>query len=204
MAISFPLSLPSTPQFSSVTITARSVVGRATSPFTLESQFTVHQGEMWTMDVGLPPMQRAAAETWITFLVKLNGMQGTFLMGDPVGATPQGLWEGSPAVHGAGQSGKTLHINGLDPFTTGTAGDWIQLSSGAGSRLHKLMESFMADSGGEADIEIWPRLRGATPDSTALTTTAAKGVWRLSSNVREWSVREAQIFGIAFDAIEAL
>ena len=71
---------------------------------------------MFEAEIQLPPMTRAEGEQWVSFLIKLKGMQGTFLLGDPAGATPRGsaaTTAGTPVVNGAGQVGDDLSISGL-------------------------------------------------------------------------------------------
>src|SRR6187549_2995594 len=98
MTITFPLSLPNTTSETSVSIRARSVVGVSPSPFTGEQQVYRHPGQMFAAEVSLKPMRRADAEAWICWKLSLNGMEGTFLMGDPLGAVPRGVATGSPVV----------------------------------------------------------------------------------------------------------
>lgn len=204
MAILFPLSLPSTPQFSSVEFGALSSVGIAKSPFTYAQQVTVHQGEILSVACELPRMLRPAAEEWIAFLLTLNGVEGTFLLGDPLGGTPRGAWGGTPVVEGEAQTGRSLYVSGLDPFTDIKTGDWIQLGTGTSSRLHKVLNDETTDSSGETFIDVWPRIRSAPADQAAIVYQNAKGAFRLSSNQRQWSLQEAQLYGISFSAMEAL
>lgn len=208
MALSYPLTMPSTPQFRSVTFRARSVVGRSVSPFTLEQQVYAHSGEGWEADFDLPRMTRAQAEAWIAWLTGLNGFEGTFLVGDPLGTAPQGTWSsGAPVLDGAHAAGvKTLSILGCEGLTW-TAGDWVQIGAGASAHLHKVVESGSqsADSPTAAGtVEIWPRTRSAYADGQPITVSSAKGLWRLASNTRQWSLEEAQLYGVAFSAVEAL
>jgi hypothetical protein len=85
VAITFPLSLPANPGFTDAVFSAQSVVAATISPFTLAQQVQKHPGQRWSIQASLPPMQRADAENWISFLLKLNGIEGTFLIGDPSG-----------------------------------------------------------------------------------------------------------------------
>ena len=80
MTITYPLTLPDTTSFKSVTLTARSTVGMSQSPFTYQQQFYKWSGETWEADVMLVPMKRVTAEVWISWLTSLRGMQGTFYM----------------------------------------------------------------------------------------------------------------------------
>lgn len=184
---------------------ARSTVGVSASPFSAEQQLYVHQGEVWSAEVSLIPMRRADAEEWVAFQLALNGMEGTFLLGDLLNISPRGTWSGgSPLVAGASQSGKVLNVDGLTAGATGKKGDWFQLGSGSGSRLHKLTLDFTANGAGEAGLDFWPRLRSSPSDDAPLTLASPKGVFRLASNEREWSIELAQLYGLSFACIEAL
>ena len=67
MAITYPLTLPDTTSFQSVTLTARSTVGMTQSPFTYQQQLYKWGGETWEADVRLIPMNRSSAETWVAW-----------------------------------------------------------------------------------------------------------------------------------------
>ena len=82
--------------------------------------------------------------------------------------------------------------------------DWIQFSSGAGFRLHQVVQDFEADNAGAATIEIWPGLRDALPNQQALILDAPRGVWRLASNVRQWNVGLGMTYGLSFSCVEAV
>ena len=204
MTISYPVNLPSTTAIKRLRWTQSSVVGVSKSPFTFSRQTYVHQGEMWSADVELVPMIRADAEAWLAWLLSLNGVQGTFLMGDVHGATARGTWSGtSPVVAGASQTGKTLAVDGVTAFATAKAGDWFQLGSGSSSRLHKLTADVTFDSGGSATLDFWPRLRSSPADNAALTIASAKGLFALAANENSWDVEEI-IYGLRFSAEEVL
>ena len=205
MALTYPLNLPSSPSPRSVVIRARSVVGIAVSPFSMAQQIYAHQGDCWEMDIELPPMQRAAAADWQAFFLGLNGMEGTFLMGDPVNTAARGSWAGaSPLVNGASQTGKTLAVKSCGAGATIKAGDWLQLGSGTSAHIHQVVQDATADGSGNATLEIWPRLRSSPADAAAITIASPKGAWRLASNVREYSIDIGQIYGFKFSAIESL
>ena len=202
MSISYPLSLPTNKGFTNVVITPRSVVGAVISGFTGEQQVQPHPGQLFGMDVEMPPMQRADAEEWITFLLSLNGREGTFLAGDPNAATARGVATGTPQVNGASQTGRVLVTDGWTISTTGIllAGDMIQI----GARLHKNLKDVNSDGGGNATLDIWPALRESPADNASIITANTVGVFRLASSEMPYSIGEAQFYGISFSAIEAL
>jgi hypothetical protein len=189
-----------------VRLVANDVVGVSQSPFTAVQQVYRYSGQFWEADITLPPMKRADAEYWISFLLKLNGPFGTFLMGDPNGATARGVATGTPLVNGAGQTGNELVTDGWTTSTTGIlkAGDYIQLGTGATSRLYKVLDDVNSDGSGNATLTVWPDLRSAPADNAAITVSNTKTTFRLNSAQTSWDINEATIYGLTFGAREAL
>lgn len=206
MAIAYPLALPTTTGIAKIRISANNLVGVSQSPFTAKQQVYKYTGQFWEAEISLPPMKRADAEYWISFLLKLNGAYGTFLLGDPNGATARGVATGTPLVNGASQTGNELATDGWTPDTTGIlkAGDYIQIGSGAAAKLHKVLDDVNSDADGEATLVLWPDLRSAPSDNAAIIVSGAKGLFRLSTNQQDWDVNEASIYGMTFPAREAL
>lgn len=206
MAITYPLSLPSHTGLKSVNLRAVTQTAMSMSPFTYKQQIHNHSGQRWEIDVTLPPMQRADAEQWLAWLLSLNGMEGTFLMGDPLGSTARGTLGGSPVVNGASQTGQSLTIDGCTPSVTGwlKAGDYIQLGSGNNSTLHKVLVDVDTDSGGAADIDIFPAMRTAPSDGATVIVNNCVGRFRLNSGQQDWSIDAASVYGITFGGFEAI
>ena len=206
MAITYPLTLPSHTGIRNITFRSVNTVGLTQSPFTYAQQAVAHSGQRWEVDVTLPAMNRADAEQWVAFLVSLRGQLGTFTLGDPVGATPRGSAGGTPIVNGASQTGGTLNIDGCTASQTGwlKAGDYIQLGSGGGATLHKVLVDADSNGSGEVSLDIYPYLRSAPSDNATVVVTNTVGNFRLASNEQNWSIRETSIYGITFGAIEAI
>src|SRR3990167_2145946 len=209
MAITFPPTIPASPAPRSIQIAAESRVGIQASPFTGEQTVYAHQGEWLEAQVSLPSLDLADAAAWVAFLLKLNGVEGTFLMGPTVrtGATPRGTWlSGSPPARVSGAHAARVKTVTLKDFTSGATGlemDWIQFGSGASASLHQVVQDFAASAGGAATVEIWPRTRAALADDDAFVVNSAVGLWRLKDNRRDWSIEEAQSFGISFACRQA-
>ena len=203
MTISYPLSLPTNVSFKRLTLTTDSQVAMQQSAFTGQTQVFVHQGEVWFAEVTLPDMARANAEEWIAFLLKLNGPQGTFYLGDPLGKTARGSVSGTPRVNGGSQTGRSLVTDGWSTNASGVllAGDYIQL----GQRLHKVLSDVDADGSGNATLDIWPRIRESPADNDTIITSSPKGIFRLvDKNVEIFGSDENQVYSIGFAAREAL
>lgn len=206
MAITYPVSFPSSIGLANINIRARNVVGISSSPFTGQQQVYKHQGQWWEAEVSLPPMKRADAEQAVAFLLKMNGVYGTFLLGDKANTAPRGVGTGTPLVNGASQTGDELITDGWTISTTGIlkAGDWIQLGSGSTTRLHKVLDDVDSDGSGNATINIFPSLRSSPADDAAITVSNTQGLWRLASNETEYSIDNMSIYGMTFACVEAL
>lgn len=204
MAFTFPLSIPSVTSAARIELYANTAVGISTSPFTYSSQRQTYSGQYWELAVTLPNMARANAEEWIAFLLKLNGPQGNFLMGDPLGYTPRGIATGTPRVNGANQTGQELITDGWTSSQTGIlkAGDYLQI----GYRLYKNLQDVNSDGSGNATLDIWPALRESPADDATIVTASTKGLFRLSSTrfpVASLSGHQtAPIYSMSFSAVE--
>lgn len=194
MAISYPLSLPTSIGIANISLGAENAVAVSSSPFTYRQQVIQHPGQRWTATVSIPPVRREFAEPWVAFLLALRGQVGTFLLGDPAGAAPRGTAASATVTGTSGASSLSVTMTG-----TLLAGDYIQLGSGIDATLHKVVQ----DQSGNGTLEIWPALR---KDRTAVaaTLTSPRGLFRLATNQQNWSINESSVYGISFDAVEAL
>ena len=209
MAYSYPLTLPTVTGIRAINLRARNVVGISQSPFTYKQQVVAHTGQRWEAEISLPAMTRAEGEEWVSFLVKLKGQQGTFLLGDPSASTPRGsaaTTPGTPVVNGASQTGGSLTVDGLPASASNylRAGDYIQLGTGSGATLHKVLNDVTSNASGEASLDLYPSIRTAPADDAAIVVSGAKGVFRLATNETNWSINEVTHFGITFSAVEAI
>lgn len=209
MAISYPLDLPTVSGIANIRLVANNTVAVTTSPFTYKQQILKHSGERWEADISLPPMQRADAEEWIAFLLSLGGQYGTFLLGDPIGATPRGsasVTPGTPLVNGSGQTGNILAIDGCPTSTSNylRAGDYIQIGLASSTRLYKVLADVNTNASGEASVDIWPSLRESPDNNAAVTVSSCKGLFRLAAAETSWDINTASFYGISFGAVEAI
>jgi hypothetical protein len=194
MAVSYPLSLPTSIGIAQIELSAENAVAVSSSPFTYRQQVVQHPGQRWRARVSIPPVRREYAEPWVAFLLALNGPVGTFLLGDPAGTAPRGT-ASSATVTGTNGSGS------LNVTMTGTllAGDYIQLGTGASATLHKVVK----DQNGNGTLEVWPSMRRDVT-AEAVTLSGAVGRFRLATNMQNWSINESSVYGLSFDAVEAI
>lgn len=194
MAITYPLSLPTSVGIANIELTANNAVAISRSPFTFSQQVFTYSGQMWTASVSIPPVLREYSADWKAMLTALKGQTGTFLLGDPDYATPRGTIQTATLTGSLGDETVTVAMTG-----SLLAGDYIQVGSGATARLHQVL----VDHTGDGSLEIWPALR-ANYTAATVTFNAAKGVFRLSTNQTSWSINDSSIYGISFDCMEAL
>lgn len=194
MAITFPLSIPTSICIESIQLRAVNAVAISESPFTFRQQVVAHQGQRWEASVSVGVRRRDLAAPWKAFLTALSGPRGTFLLGDPDYATPQGTVSACTLTGSAGDETATVTMTG-----TLKAGDYIQLGGGSSARLHQVLE----DQSGSGSLEIWPALRDDY-SGAAVTFNAPKGVFRLASNVSSWSINNVSTYSISFEAVEVL
>jgi len=207
------INTPTSIGFAEIELTARNAVAISQSPFTFSTQTHVYPGQMWQANISIPPVQRDLAEPWVAFLLALNGPANTFLLGDPLGATPRGSIDGDTVLaNNAGATDantngvSTIYVDGLTTSQTGllVAGDYIQLGTASSATLHKVLSSVDSDGSGEATIDIWPHLRRDLVDDEAVTYINAKGLFRLSGPQQNWSINSSNVYGISFGAMEVI
>jgi hypothetical protein len=189
MAISYPLTPPSPFRVSRLSLTGISASARNVSPFTLQIQQYNWNGQGWMGAVDCPPMTRADAEEVIGFL--LAAQRGTFYFQDYANTSPRGSVTGSLQVSTATANSSTLTFSGA----TGSfaVGDWLQISTS----LYKVIQVNSTSS-----VDLFPVLRSSYSAGTAITYTNAKGVFRLSEPMTNWTIELAKIYGVNFGIIE--
>ena len=206
MPITYPRTLPTHTGLMNITLRAVKQTALTSSPFSYRQQIHNHSGQRWECEIQLPPMIRSDAEIWLGFLLSLNGMAGSFLLGDPLGATASGNLGGTPLVNGANQTGASLSIDGCSNSITNwlKAGDYIQLGGGSSAPLHKVLTNVDTNSSGQSTLDLWPSIRVAPSDNATVTTSSPVGRFRLNSGEQDWNINSASFYGITFAAIEVV
>jgi len=208
MAISYPLSLPTSIGIAQIELRATNAVAVSRSPFTFSTQVHAYTGSAWQADVSLPSIRRDLAEDWVAWLLSLRGQLGTFYLGDPNAVTPRGSARDTDTVFtsAAVSSGSSIAVDSAPTSITGylKAGDYIQVGTGTARQLFKVLADVDTNSLGEATIDVWPNVRTSIANNSLITVENTKGLFRLSSNEQTYSINEASFYGISFGAMEAL
>jgi hypothetical protein len=194
MALTYPLTQPTTIGIEQIELRAVNAVATSQSPFTYKQQIVSHGGQRWEASVTIPSVRRDLAAPWKAMLTGLKGPTGTFLLGDPDYATPRGTVSSCTLTGTAGSDSPTVTMTG-----TLLAGDYIQLGTGSTAKLHQVLQ----DQDGDGNLQLWPDLRTDYTDAT-VTFNSPKGVFRLKESITSWSINNASFYGISFEAVEAI
>ena len=190
MATIFPLNFPSVGGIASVKFNPKDFVAVTESEFTGEQLIVQHAGQPMEAIITSVSMKRASAMEWIAFLLELQGKKGTLLFGDPFNISPRGVGTGTPLIDGASQTGQDINTKDWTTSQTGIIlkGDWLQISTLSASRLFQSLTDVNSDGGGLATLTLWPEIKIAFADLTAINVNSPKGLWRLMTNERPWTV----------------
>jgi hypothetical protein len=83
-------------------------------------------------------------------------------------------------------------------------GSAVTLTQNINQRMYMALEDVSADSGGNAEIPIFPRLHESPLDNEPLVSTNPRGIFRIPSNSMPWNEDIMKYTKLQFNAIEAL
>ncbi len=195
------LSMPAAPGFRASRFGLIANTQTFRSPLDGTVQTLELTGARWRANYELPPMKRAQAAAWSAFLTELLGSAGRFFGFDPDARSPRGSGLGSPLVNGAGQTGKSLIVDGWSAIETGLLlpGDYFEV----GGELKMTTAQVVSDAGGEATLAFTPPLRASPADGAALTLLNPKTTMMLTDDEQAfWDADRASLYGISFAGVE--
>ncbi len=196
----FPITAP-TAAYRSATFGIKRVVGITSSPFTLREQVYAHPGAAWEGNVELVPMQGETAQEWASFINRLAGVSGSFLMAPPDRTAPEGTQTSNFAVaSSAALRATSISVSGMDAAATLKAGDRIEI----GNIIYEQVVDVTADGGGLATLTIEPPLKVALAGSETIKTTSMAGEFRLMSNDVKSKHQSNGTYSLAFAFLEVL
>jgi len=178
-----------------------------TSPLNGATQTASLAGDKWAAVLNFGNKLGTDAHKLRAFIASLDGRSGRFYVLPWDKRTPAGLAGGAPLVKGAGQSGKTLAVDGCTPNQTGwlLAGDYFQV----GNELKICTADCNSSSIGEVTIAFAPALRVSPSDNSLVVTTDPKCSMKLADdNQSAWSANVGngtdKLYGFTIAAIEAI
>jgi hypothetical protein len=197
MAITFPLTLPDRPGFKSAECVPISLVGLSRSPTTGEKQTFVWPGQWLEFMLALPPMRETRAAIWSAFFLTCRSASGTFYFTPPNRVTTAGTKAGAVTVGAGAVAGDTVL-----PISGGTGefaiGDYLQVGALPTPKLHRVIKL------NAGSVDVFPVLRSAYANGTAITYVNPVGLFSLSDQTSEAYDDEIICNGIDFKITEAL
>ncbi len=206
MPITYPLAFPTVGGPVKITWTPESAVQYVESEFTFLQTVYAWEGQRRSITVECGDMILEHAKKWQSFILKLNGPEGTFYWQDFVGRASRGTIDGlsgyTARVNGAGQNGPDLITDGWPVSVTGLMreGDWISIND----RLYTLLADVSSNGSGQATLTIWPHARRFADNQIIIAGNSARGKFNLMA-IPEfvWNL-EDMMEGFTFTAMEAL
>ena len=196
------ISVPSSPWFISSSFTLNRAVGVTASPFTGKQRTQEYDMVLWTGEVTLPPMNRAQAADWQSFLLECVGSVNTFNFIDPDAKTPTGTYSANHLAaeirvnSGANVESATLSFTAAsstlqsttDIFDGCIAGDFITVSGAnnvENNGTHKIttvtsdsiviLESSLAEEASTTGCKVRQNVKGSEALSLQASGAAVTG-----------------------------
>lgn len=158
-------------------------------------------GSRFRLGVQMPPMMNGAvARSWLAKLLQAKS-QGARMHFPLQGFNP-GLPGSTVAVAGAGQSGRTLNVDGAPEGYVFRVGQPFNVISGGTYYLHIVTEEEIVGAPGTASLSIEPMLRVSPTDNALLELGAPMIEGYLGGGELPWSMDVASFVGLGFTITE--
>jgi hypothetical protein len=82
-------------------------------------------------------------------------------------------------------------------------GDWIQIGGGSAAKLHMVMADADTDANGNCTVTVEPKAKTSISSGTSVVVSAAKGVFRLTTNDVYWDTNVVSNYGITLACRES-
>ena len=186
----YPLTHPTAPGFRDVRFRQITNVGVTESERTGYQQVQVWDYDKWGATVSLPPMTMEQAGLWQSFFLRLHGREGTFYLTDV--SQPPSLTVNGTLRANVPQGSYDLSVQ-LPTGTTGAvrAGEYVQIGSGAASKLYQITEPAVISSANRLTVGIWPRLKVAATSGAVINFSNPRGVFRMKRNDVTWNANQS-------------
>jgi hypothetical protein len=190
------ISMPTSPNFVRSNWSLIRTVGTTTSPFTGKTKTQEYDGVYWTAEVSLPPMRRADASNWQSFLLELNGTVNHFKFADPDALTNTGTYSTAHLIseHRVNNTSVTLSFSGstltagASTFANALEGDFIVVTGAVNEEnngTHKIVtktsatvvvtDAAFTTESSTASCKVRTNVKGATGLSLKASSTSATG-----------------------------
>jgi hypothetical protein len=167
-----------------------------TSPFTFDQQTQDFGGRRWEAEVTIRLLTHTEALQFDAFLTGLNGVTGTFYLGNPLMTQSAST---NVTINGAQSAGDTtVAVTSANTGAAVPAGHHIEI----GGHLHMTLTEIPKNA--NTTITIVPGLREDVADNDAVTVNQPSGTWRLADPEIEYDISTAGSYSFTFACIEAI
>lgn len=146
----------------------------------------------WRLSISAPSaLSIESSAVWEALILKLRGRVNHLAAWDIMKPAPRGTMRGTLTLSGAHAQGATvLNITGGagQAGTTLLAGDWIQVGSGTGGQLFKVVTDATANGAGLIAATVEPPVRPVAgfAGGTAVTWDKALGHYKVTTQAPQW------------------
>lgn len=184
-------------------VTLRSVQPTLVSTaHSLQQQVRSRGGQRWAVRLDYAALTRAQWAPLFGFAMAQRGQYESFQLVLPVFAVPQGTWAGTPAVAGAGQSGRSVALDGFTAGATVKAGDLCQFAGHA--KVYMATADATADGAGALTLAIEPALMATPADDAAVTSSDVAFTVAFATDLREAAMVPGKLLALSVELVERI
>lgn len=167
------------------------------TPFGDYIQTSDREGERWLVRAAYNRLQGDNRAELLAFMTKLNGVQHRFTMQD-FGHIQRGVLSGTPLVNGAGQTGKTLNIDGAPNNIT----DWVKTGDkvSINNKMYSIDDDANSNGTGQVVLTVSPRIYVAPGDGATVEVTTPVEILILADGAFSFNTTKNMISTLSFFA----
>ena len=198
----YPLTMPTDPGYKSFKWFDKRATGYGESLRTGRSSIQPRDYAISSASLALPPMNRQQAAQWTSFLLRLEGMHGSFYLPAPDNHNTLSNDATARGNHPVG----TYTINGT--FIAGTTGNIevgqrISVGSGANEKMYQIVDvDSQRGTNQQFSVSISPKLKQPLANGADIKFQQPRGVFRLNTNTTSWNINEINLYGITLSIRE--
>lgn len=196
------MSWPTTPVANSAAVRSNSPTLISTAQ-SLKRQVRSRGGQRFAIGLDYTNLRRVDLAPLWAALIALRGQYNTTTIVVPgYSDTPQGTWSGTPLVKGAGQTGRSVIIDGFTHGQAGVAkaGDFIKF---ADTKVYMITADANANGSGEATVSIEPGLIVSPADNEPVVSSNVAFTCALTTDTSELPLKPPVLADLSLSFMEA-
>lgn len=192
------ITLPSTPKPQSMSWTLKQPAQNNISTWTGARQVLPSGRGWWECQITYPPIVGTTSfNAWRAFIALMRGAANDVQI--PVDPTAQSAIANTMSVNGAGQTGRSINVDGLPNSTTVlVAGQFVTI----GNQLLQLTANVTTNGTGQATISFEPSIRSAPADNAVVEFKNPYALMYLTEEPT-YSVEPGYVYSLSLNLREA-